>query len=206
MTDAFAMLGQARQPWLDVDALKQAFLTLSAPHHPDRVHSASDGERAAANQRFADLNAAYNLLREPRERLLHLLELELGSRPKDVQRLPPGTMDYFMEVGQLCREVDAFLAERARAASPMLRVKFLEQGMDWMDRIHALQQRIGQYRDLLLGEMQSLGPAWQQAPVVGAPERPAALPLERLENLYRTLSYTSRWAGQLQDRLTQLGP
>jgi len=206
MTDAFATLGQIRQPWLDAEALKQVFLSLSAPHHPDRVHGSGDAERAAANQRFAELNAAYNTLREPRERLLHLLELELGARPKDVQRLPPGTMDYFMQVGQLCRDVDAFLAERAKAVSPMLRVRFLEQGMDWMDRINALQQRIAEYRDRLLGEVQAMNPAWEQAPAVGVAGRSAALPLERLENHYRSLSYVSRWAGQLQERFVQLGP
>jgi hypothetical protein len=42
------------------------------------------------------------------ERLLHLLELELGSRPRDVQRIPSGTMDLFVEVGQVCHEVDRF--------------------------------------------------------------------------------------------------
>src|SRR5260221_13341315 len=109
MKDYFALLTEPRRPWLDLEQLKAEFLALSAEAHPDRVHQASDAEKGSANQRFAELNAAYNCLREAKSRLQHLLELELGSRPKEVQEIAPETMDLFMEVGQLCREVDRFI-------------------------------------------------------------------------------------------------
>src|SRR5688500_7123106 len=112
MTDYFALLKEPRHPWLDPDALKQKFLPLSAEVHPDRVHNAVGAERDTANRTYAELNAAYNVLREPRDRLIHLLELELGQKPRDIQKIPPGTMDLFVEVGQTCRDADAFLAER----------------------------------------------------------------------------------------------
>src|SRR2546422_2781959 len=50
--------------------------------HPDRVHNATDDQKRAAQERYTELNAAYNCLREPVERLRHLIELELGARPK----------------------------------------------------------------------------------------------------------------------------
>src|SRR6186713_3268751 len=108
MTDSFALLSELRRPWIDAEALKQKFLPLSSAVHPDRTHNAPEAEQQEANQRYAELNAAYNKLREPRDRLLHLLELEQGTKPSDIQRIPPGTMDLFVEVGQLCRDVDAF--------------------------------------------------------------------------------------------------
>src|SRR5437868_8581649 len=83
MTDNFSLFNEPRRPWLDADLLKQKFLKFSAEVHPDKIHNASDGEKAAANKRYAELNAAYNCLREPKERLLHLIELELGAKPKD---------------------------------------------------------------------------------------------------------------------------
>src|SRR3954454_3419867 len=118
MIDNFALLNEPRRPWVDSDALKTKFLALSSEVHPDRVHNAADAERQTANQRYLELNTAYNCLREPKERLQHLLELELGAKPKDIRRIPAGTMDEFFEVGQLCRQVDAFLTEKSKVTSP----------------------------------------------------------------------------------------
>ena len=79
MTDFFALLDEPRRPWLESELLKQKFLALSATVHPDRVHNLGDAERAAAQERYTELNAAYNCLREPKDRLHHLLQLELGA-------------------------------------------------------------------------------------------------------------------------------
>ena len=202
--DSFALLDEERLPWLDIEELKDRFITLSSEVHPDRTHTACEEQKTAANQRYAELNAAYNCLREPKERLLHLLELELGERPKDVQRIPPGTMDLFVEVGQTCRDADAFLGERAKAESPLKKVALFEQGMEWIDKLNALQQRINGKRDELEVELKNLNPVWQAAPGLGAPGRREALPLERLEQLYRVFSYIARWTEQIQERVVQL--
>ena len=204
MTDAFTLLTEPRRPWLDTDALKQKFLPLSAAAHPDRVHSAGEAEKLAANQRYAELNAAYNCLREPRDRLLHLLELELGAKPSDIQRIPPGTMDLFVEVGQLCRDVDGFITEKAAVTSPLLKVKIFERGMEWTDRLNELLQKINAKREELNAELKSLNARWESAPPIGDPARSAALPLERLEQLYRIFSYIARWSEQIQERVVQL--
>jgi curved DNA-binding protein CbpA len=104
-----------------LEALKAKFRVLSTETHPDRFHNENDSEKQAVNQRYLELNAAYNCLRQPQERLQHLLELELGAKPDDLQQLPNGAMDLFAEVGQLCRNVDAFLHERAEITSPFFR-------------------------------------------------------------------------------------
>ena len=204
MTDAFVLLNEPRRPWLDVEALKQKFLPLSGESHPDRIHSASEEEKQRATSRYAELNAAHNTLREPRDRLLHLLELELGAKPKDVQRIPVGTMDLFVEVGQLCRDVDAFIAQRVNVTSPLLKVQMFKRGMEWTDKLQALQQRINAKRDELTAELQQMNAVWDSAPPVGSPERVTALPLERLEQIYRVFSYIARWSEQIQERLVQL--
>lgn len=204
MTDSFLLLSEPRRPWLDAEILKQKFLPLSSAVHPDRTHNASEDEKQKSNARYAELNAAYNTLREPRDRLLHLLELELGAKPKDVQRIPPGTMDLFVEVGQICRDVDAFLAQRGNVTSPLLKVQMFERGMEWTDKLQALQQRINAKRDELAGELQQMNAVWESAPAIGSPERPAALPLERLEQIYRVFSYIARWSEQIQERNVQL--
>src|SRR5213593_156293 len=120
MTDYFALLAEPRRPWFDPCSLKQKFLTLSAQVHPDRVHNASDAAKHSAQDRYTELNAAYNCLRDPKERLLHLLELERGEKPKQIENIPPDLMNVFLDISQLCREADAFLTEKAGVTSPLL--------------------------------------------------------------------------------------
>ncbi|MEO7298880.1 MAG: hypothetical protein ABI042_09925 [Verrucomicrobiota bacterium] len=204
MSDNFALLNEPRLPWIDPDDLKQKFFPLSAPFHPDRVHGGTDAEKLSANQRYAELNAAYNCLREPKERLLHLLELELGKKPSDIQKIPPGTMDLFVEVGQTCRDTDAFLAEKTKVTSPLMKVQLFERGQEWTDKLNTLQQKINLKRDGLSNELRELNSVWQNAPKTGSPERSAKLPLERLEQIYRVFSYVARWSEQIQERVVQL--
>ena len=203
MTDAFALFDEPRRPWLDADALKAKFLARSAEVHPDRVHSAPESERAAAQARYTELNAAFNTLREPKDLLHHLLELELGAKPGGLQATPPELTDLFFAVGRLCRDVDFFLLEKARANSPLLKVKMFQRAMDWTQQINALQKRLNAQRTELESTLAALNDAWLAAPPA-ADARRATLPLAKLEQLYRTLSFLSRWTAQLQDRVVQL--
>ena len=198
MTDYFALLNEPRRPWLEPELLKEKFLALSARFHPDRVHNLGEAERAAAQERYTELNAAYNSLREPKERLEHLLELELGALPKDVQRIPSDLMDLSLEVGKACREADDFLAEKAKVTSPLLQVTFFERGEEFADSLRRLRQRVNSLEDQLTGELQRIDAAWQ----ADAAGRKALLP--RLEELYRLFSYFARWSAQIQERVVRL--
>jgi curved DNA-binding protein CbpA len=202
--DCYALLEEPRRPWVDVDALKQRFLGMSSPLHPDRIHGAPEAEKEVATYRYAQLNAAYNTLREPKDRLPHLLQLESGAPPKDIQRIPPGTMDLFVEVGQMCRDVDAFLVEKGKVTSPLLKVQIFVRGQEWTQRLNKLQQSIHAKRDELLLELKGMNPIWEQAPEGPAEARRAALPLERVEQIYRILSYVARWTEQIQTRIVEL--
>jgi curved DNA-binding protein CbpA len=188
--DNFALLNAPRQPWLEADSLKAEFLRLAAQTHPDK---AAAPEKATANQRYAELNAAYRCLLEPKDRLLHLLELELGAPPKDVQSIPPGMMDLLMEIGKICRETDAFLQARAKTTSPLLKVQLFETGMAWTGKLTQLRQQIDARRDELLQELKTMNASW-----------PGIKPLDRLEQIYRVFGYMARWTAQIQERLVQL--
>jgi curved DNA-binding protein CbpA len=202
MTDKFALLNEPRSPWGNLDALRQKFIALSSEVHPDRVHNRSEKEKVAANQRYSELNAAYNCLREPKDRLQHLLELELGAKPKDIQRIPDGMMEEFFEVGRLCKQVDAFLSEKERVSSPMLKVQLFEQGQEWTDKLNLLQQKINAHRDALIGELQSMSSTWAIDANQSNANRQHSL--GRIEEIYRLLSYFARWSEQIQERVVQL--
>jgi DnaJ-domain-containing protein 1 len=198
MTDYFKLLEQPRRPWLDGDSLKQTFLARSAKIHPDRVHNAPEAERQAAGLRYAELNTAYQCLREPKERLRHLLELESGARSPDIQQVPAELTERFFEIGRLCREADALIAEKAKITAPVLQAGLFERGAECSEQLAAMQQKIGGSRDELTAELKALNAAWE-SPSAGAPR-----PLARLEEIRRLLGYFARWSDQIQERIVKL--
>jgi DnaJ-domain-containing protein 1 len=199
MTDNFALLNEPRRPWLDADLLKQKFRALSANAHPDRIHSASESDKTAATKKFTELNAAYHCLLEPKSRLLHLLEFELGAKPKDIQTIPTALADLFAEIAAVCHQADSFLAEKSSVTSPLLQVQLFERGQEWVEKLKVLHKKLNGLREQLTGELKSLDAQWVSA---DAASRRDILP--KLEELYRRFGYFNRWNGQIQERSVQL--
>jgi curved DNA-binding protein CbpA len=202
MTDYFSLLGEARRPWLDPDSLKKKFLTLSANVHPDRVHNADQVQKIEAQQHYTELNQAYNQLRNPKDRLQHLLELETGAKPQQVQQVPADLMAFFFEVGQLFKETDAFLLQKAKTSSPLLQVRLFETGQSWVEKLNALQQQLSSRQESLLAQLKQEDDRWIGNTGPEQPDRPAML--GRLEELYRLFSYFARWQSQIQEKILQL--
>jgi DnaJ-domain-containing protein 1 len=195
MTDYFALLNAPRRPWLDAAALKETFLRLSAEVHPDRVHHQKADDQHEANQQFADFNAAYQCLREPRTRLRHLLELELDAKPSDLTNAPDDLMELFFSVGQTLRGADTVLAGKNAAASPLLQVDFFERAQELVDQLNQLRQPIVSRRDTLVTELRELDAAWDST---------APKPLPALLEIWRLLGFYDRWLAQIQERTVQL--
>lgn len=202
--DCFAWLGEPRRPWIDPEPFKARFLELAARYHPDKLPTANAEEKAAASRRYAELNAAFQRLLEPKERLRHLIELETGPPLKDVQSPPARVVGLVLEIAVTCRVVDQFLTERAKTSSPLLKAEMFGKGLDFIDRLTQLRQRLDTQRDELLAELKGMNPDWETAPPPGDARRAVALPLERLELACRSFSYLARASGQVQERLAQL--
>ena len=199
MTDFFALLKEPRRPWLDADSLKQKFLAQSANLHPDKIHSAGESEKSAAAKQFAELNAAYNCLLEPKLRLLHLIELESGAKPKDIQQIPPALADLFAGIAAVCHKADEFLAGKSKVTSPLLQVQLFERAQDWIEQLNSLQRKLNELREKLTGELKSLDEKW----IVNNSGTRGDL-LKKLEELYRLFGYFNRWNNQIQERVVQL--
>ena len=199
MTDYFALLAEPRRPWLEPEALKAKFIALSAGAHPDKVHASAEPARSAAAKAFAELNAAYHCLAEPKSRLLHLLELETGAKPRDIQQIPAGLADLFAEVAALCRDADGFLAQKARVTSPLLRVSWFQRSQEWIDQLNALLQKLNGLHGQLMGELKAVDAKWT---VMDGPARLEEL--AKVEELYRLFGYFNRWNRQIQERVVQL--
>lgn len=199
MTDYFAVLGFQRRPWLEEEEVKRRFLESSAEAHPDRFHTSTAREKAGAEERFAELNAAQNTLRKPRERLVHFLTLEGIPMDGQVQNVPAAAMEFFGRVGQLTREVEGFMGEKGRATSPMMKVQLFEKGLEWTEKLQGLSIRLNARIEAAHAEVKGFDAGWSSA---GEGERKEML--KRLEEIARTLAFLERWRTQLQERIHAL--
>jgi curved DNA-binding protein CbpA len=192
MTDYFALLQQPRRPWLEEELVKQQFLALSGEAHPDRIHSATMEEKAAATQRFTELNAAFNCLKEPRARLRHLVELELGHKPGDLKQVPGELAEAFMKIAATSRITEKLISEKARIQSPLLQADFFEKLQPHLDTLEQLQRDVAILHAAALERLRALDAAWQDS-------RDHQTILLSLEDLAQVLGFHVRWRAQLQE-------
>jgi hypothetical protein len=138
-------------------------------------------------------------LREPRERLQHLLELELGQRPADVQQIPPQLANLFMEISRLSQEADKLAKDQAAFTSPLIRVQYFPRAQEMIAKLTVLQQQLSTHTNQLLAELKQIDSAWVAND--GAARRTL---LVRLEELYPLFGYFGRWSAQIQERINRL--
>jgi len=186
----FAVFDLEPGPALDVEALKERFSKATAEQHPDKFQQASEAERTAAETRYAALNRAYQTLVDPRQRLLALYELAKGEKPRDVQKIPPGTMDLFIEVGQACRQLDEFLERKKAAAGKLARAGLMGEEMTLQDGLVTLRMKLEALGATLEKDLQALDARW----------RAGDRDFNALEAVYRKYSYLARWRQQLEER------
>jgi DnaJ-domain-containing protein 1 len=188
-SNPFAAFDLEPTPALDDAALKERFARATAEAHPDKFQQAPEAERTAAEAHYAELNRAYQTLIDPRQRLLALYELTKGEKPRDVQRIPTGTMDLFVEVGQACQKLDQFL-ERKRAAGRLERAGLMSEEMALQDALTALRGKLEALGNTLEIDLAALDAKW----------RGGGKDLNALEAIYRKYSYITRWRQQLEER------
>lgn len=189
--DAFSL---PPRPWMDLEALREMFARVSAELHPDKHQGRPAAELAEIEKKYATVNRAFQILREPKERLIALYQLEKGSKPSDVQRIPPGTMDLFVEVGQLCQKIDEHLKAKTGASTALERAGIMVAGLDLQEQITALQGKLNGYTAQLDSDLKALDAEW----VKGEKN------FDQLETLYRKYSYVWRWQQQLEERQVAL--
>ena len=199
MVDYFALLQQPRRPWLDEASLRQQFQSLSSKVHPDHLNSATQEEKVRANQSFAELNAAFSCLRSPHTRSRHLVELELGGRPGDLENVPNELATAFMKIASVSRQTEKFGAERARIQSPLLLAEFFERIQPHLALIEELQREIAAMYAAALDRLQALDAVW-----VKSENHDVELP--KLGELAQELGFLARWQAQLQEAHIRLMP
>jgi curved DNA-binding protein CbpA len=186
MTDHFAVLAQPRRPWLDPDALRESFQRAAAEQHPD----APGGEDA----RFAALNTAHAILRDPATRLRHLLELIAPERPPATAPIPPALADLFMQIASLRRAVDEHRRKLTAATNPLSSALLAGESTRLRAELEASLARLGSLQESALGELRALDSGWP----------PTTSSADELASLQARFAFLGKWEGQLREDLFQL--
>ena len=190
MANHFARFGFEPRPWLEPELVKQRFLELSAATHPDK---ASVEEKSASEKNFQELNEAYQILRNTRSRVLHVLELSGEPKQEHVQNVPADALEFFAEVARVTKEADNLIKEKSLATSPMLQVQLMERALDQTSAIQSLQEKLRERVGAIEVRLRDGNRAWNQ------PADRAAI--EMLRESAAALGFLDRWMAQLQERI-----
>ncbi|MDB6149865.1 MAG: hscB [Chthoniobacter sp.] len=183
MTDHFAALDQPRRPWIDPSALKDHFHSLTATLHPD-IPLTGDATR------FAMLNGAYQVLREPASRLRHFLELERSGPSGDRPAVPASIASRFMTIAALRQAFETFMGEQHKASHALQRALLAPQRIDLEKQIAVVLNDLESVAQQAMDDLRAADAGW-------ATDRVAALP--RLAELQAQFAYLSKWIAQLQE-------
>lgn len=199
--DAFATFGLSRRPWYEPARLQERFHQLSLDHHPDRF--VDPVARAAAESRYAEINRAFQTLREPHTRVRHLAELLAGVKLESVQSVQPAHADLFMEVAGFCRRADQVLSDRDREKSPLMRATKIRRCLALVPEAERLRGVIEGRLAEVEGELRRI----DQGEVWGGPDlAPIAQEVvKKIQDLATVLIFFTRWTEQVNQRWTQLG-
>jgi curved DNA-binding protein CbpA len=187
MTDYFALLEQPRAPWLEPAALKEIFHRKTLAHHPDAMAGGSENQ-------FAELNAAYQTLQDPKRRLHHLLSLE-GHAPLPNQPVPIQLQELFPSLGALKQRADVLLEKRRTASNALSQSLLKPETLALRNDLEVWRNKIRALLESATGELRDLNSRWDL-------ERDAQL--GPLSDLYLKFAYLGRWSEQLDETAFQL--
>ncbi len=142
--DHFQLFGLPRGYRLDLDDLRQKFLSISRNIHPDLFVSSSQEMQAVALRLSSQLNEAYETLRDPFRRAEYLLQTSGGKSAADDKSVPDGLLSQMLTVREQIEE-----AKHGGSDDPIapLRQEILAQREQIAGRIAELAGRLTQSTD-----------------------------------------------------------
>ena len=149
-----------------------------------------------ANPELArELNEAQRILIAPHLRLRHLLELMCpGEKPTDGPVVLPKVLaGWFDEAVMLEGKLNAFLARRNAASSPLGRALLAREAMTLREAAEAWLVHLAAHESEWLKALRELDARWHE-------EDPAARSCEALALFAQTFAYLGRWRDTVRER------
>ena len=188
MTDYFALLAQPRHPWLDPEKLKQAFHQATLRAHPDA--RGPEVDRSHAEDAFAQINEAYQILQDPRRRLHHLLSLEGQAPSAGSGEIPSEISDVFEIVAVATQAANGAIQKAAVATSSLSRALVRAAVLDAGEQVERTLEMLLSLRNASDAELEKLGASQAD--------------LTALHGLYLRYSFLLRWIDQLEEWKTRV--
>lgn len=188
--DAFERLGLARRAVLDEEVLKAAWIEQGRAVHPDQA-----GGDAMLS---AEVNAAYEVLREPEIRLKHLLEVEFPEASAVWATVPmeEELMQVFMKLGPVLQRVEVFAKKKAAATSALAEALLMGEQMRVQEELEERMEELGALREGLeagLVEVDGLRGGGD-----------AGKAMEAMRVLRAKFAYVGKWQRQGREALMKL--
>lgn len=175
MDNFFKLLDLEQIAAIDLEILSAHHKKLAAKHHPDNSENNDDTQ-------YRLINTAYETLRSPSKRLIHLMELE-GIHYDKRGTVSDHLMDHFMSTAQILQDADAFLRKKSTTTSA-LGIALLE------GQSQQLQELISKQINSIETEKSS---TFEKASIT-----------EQLSNVARDLAFLEKWQAQLKERYARL--
>jgi molecular chaperone HscB len=137
----FELFGLPAAYELDPDALRQQYLVISRNIHPDRFANESPEASQLAMRLSAQVNQAYQILRDPCLRAEYLLELMGGQKAHEHKSVPPALLQEVMGLREDIEEAQHNVDREAIAA---LRERVLSRRKEVLAEIAALAGKLQQ--------------------------------------------------------------
>jgi curved DNA-binding protein CbpA len=190
MRDAFEKLGLKRCAALEEETLKTAWLEHGRAAHPDQA-----GGDAVLS---AEINAAYEMLREPESRLKHLLELEHADQAAAWATVPmeERLMQVFMKLGPVLQKVEAFAKKREAATSALAQALLAGEQMRVQEDLEERMNELTDLRENLEAELEQVDALREEGDVAHA--------MEVMRVLRAKFAYVGKWQRQAREALMRL--
>ncbi len=137
--DYFDLLGVPRTYDLDLEKLRSNFLALSRRIHPDFFSTEEQDVVTASMRIAAQINSAYETLRDPVQRAEYMLHLCGGPSSSDDKSVPD---DLLAAVMMLRDEIDEAREAGQEATLAALREQVTTRQREVMDAIRTLARRM----------------------------------------------------------------
>ena len=180
MRDLFAVLDEPRRPWLDLEKLEERYRQLSLTSHPDRLPA-----ETATDESFAAISEAYRVLKDPKQRIQHLLQLE-GHEPGKDNNVPQSLLPLFSRIGDFIARATKLWQRREDSQNAISRSILHAEMVSSQREIEMLLEDAKGLFDQAEKAARSLNDSWRSKP-------------DQLAKIYCLFGFLTRWLAQLEE-------
>lgn len=180
MRDLFAVLGEPRQPWLDLEKLEERYRQLSLTTHPDRQPVS-----AANDESFSGVSEAYRVLKDPKQRIQHLLQLE-GHTPGKENSVPQSLLPLFSQIGDFIARTTKLWQRRGENPNAISKSILQAEIVSSQREVETLLCDAKELFRETEEATRSLNDSWRAKP-------------DELGKIYSLFGFLTRWIAQLEE-------